>query len=151
MGLINFIKEAGGKLFGQDEKEAANHELNANVLSKHVNALGFDVESLSISVDDDKVSVYGKVQNQEDAEKVALALGNVKGVSKVDNHLKVEKPAPEAKYHTVQKGDSLSKISKEVYGDPMKYKTIFEANKPMLKDPDLIYPGQVLRIPPLGQ
>ena len=50
--------------------------------------------------------------------------------------------------YTVVKGDTLSKISKEMYGDANKYNTIFEANKPMLKDPDKIYPGQVLRIPP---
>ncbi len=55
----------------------------------------------------------------------------------------------EGKYYTVKSGDSLSKIAKEVYGDPMKYGVIFEANKPMLKDPDLIYPDQVLRIPQL--
>ena len=48
-------------------------------------------------------------------------------------------------------GDSLSKIAKEQYGDAMKYPAIFEANKPMLTDPDKIYPGQVLRIPPLGE
>jgi nucleoid-associated protein YgaU len=45
-------------------------------------------------------------------------------------------------------GDTLSKISKANYGDPNKYMTIFEANKPMLSDPNKIYPGQVLRIPP---
>jgi len=58
-------------------------------------------------------------------------------------------PAPEAKMYTVQPGDSLSKIAREVYGDAMKYPVIFEANQPMLKDPDKIYPGQVLRVPAL--
>ena len=53
----------------------------------------------------------------------------------------------EAQFHTVVSGDSLSKIAKHFYGDPMKYPVIFEANKPMLADPDKIYPGQVLRIP----
>ncbi len=61
---------------------------------------------------------------------------------------KEEKKEPEAKYYTVVKGDTLSKIAKASYGDAMKYPVIFEANKPMLKDPDKIYPGQVLRIPP---
>ena len=56
---------------------------------------------------------------------------------------------PTANFYTVKKGDTLSKISKEAYGDPNKYNAIFEANKPMLKHPDKIYPGQVLRIPPL--
>lgn len=52
--------------------------------------------------------------------------------------------------HTVKSGDSLSKIAKEVYGSANKYMVIFEANKPMLSDPNKIYPGQVLRIPELG-
>jgi len=49
--------------------------------------------------------------------------------------------------HTVQKGESLSKIAKHYYGDPMKYKDIFEANTDKLKDPNLIYPDQELIIP----
>ena len=81
-------------------------------------------------------------------EKIILAVGNTEGIARVDDRLEVVKPEPEAQYYTVVKGDTLSKISKEYYGDPMKYPAIFEANKPMLKDPDLIYPGQVLRIPP---
>ena len=50
--------------------------------------------------------------------------------------------------YTVVKGDTLSAISKRQYGDANKYMRIFEANKPMLSDPNKIYPGQVLRIPP---
>ena len=50
--------------------------------------------------------------------------------------------------YVVVSGDSLSKIAKQFYGNAGKYTVIFEANKPMLKDPDKIYPGQVLRIPP---
>ena len=46
------------------------------------------------------------------------------------------------------KGDTLSAIAKEVYGDANKYPVIFEANKPMLSSPDRIYPGQKLVIPP---
>ncbi len=68
----------------------------------------------------------------------------------MDDQLQVAKPEPEAVWHTVVRGDSLSKIAKKHYGDAMKYPLIFEANKPMLTDPDKIYPGQVLRIPPLG-
>ncbi len=54
-----------------------------------------------------------------------------------------------SKFYTVERGDTLSKIAKEQYGDGSKYPIIFEANTPMLKSADLIYPGQVLRIPPL--
>jgi nucleoid-associated protein YgaU len=54
----------------------------------------------------------------------------------------------ESKFYTVKSGDTLSRIAKEFYGEASKYPQIFEANKPMLKDPDKIYPGQMLRIPP---
>ena len=60
----------------------------------------------------------------------------------------VREAAPPAQYHTVVKGDTLSAIAKKYYGDASKYPEIFEANKPMLKHPDKIYPGQSLRIPP---
>ena len=52
-------------------------------------------------------------------------------------------------FYTVVSGDTLGKIAERFYGDWSKYPTIFDANTPMLKDPDLIYPGQVLRIPPI--
>ncbi|MEM9830616.1 MAG: peptidoglycan-binding protein LysM [Bacteroidota bacterium] len=143
MGLIDFFKSAGEKIFGGESEEEKKEKLIA-----HVKSLGLPVEGLAVSVNDETVTVKGKVDSEEYSEKIALALGNVEGVGKVDNQLEVEKPAPQATYHTVEKGDSLSKIAKEVYGDPMKYPAIFEANKPMLKDPNLIYPGQVLRIPP---
>ena len=60
----------------------------------------------------------------------------------------VATPAPEARMHTVERGDTLSKIAKQYYGDLSKYTEIFEANQPMLSNPDKIYPGQKLRIPP---
>jgi nucleoid-associated protein YgaU len=81
-----------------------------------------------------------------------LTAGNTKGVAQVDDRLVVEaaEPEPEAAMYTVKSGDTLSAIAKAHYGDAMKYPEIFEANKPMLTDPDKIYPGQVLRIPPLA-
>lgn len=57
-------------------------------------------------------------------------------------------PAPEAQVHTVAKGDNLSKIAKHYYGNANEWKRIFEANKDVLKDPDKIFPGQKLKIPP---
>lgn len=54
---------------------------------------------------------------------------------------------PYAQYHVVQKGDTLSKIAREYYGDAMLYPQIFEANRDILSDPDRIKPGQKLRIP----
>ena len=93
-------------------------------------------------------TVYGVADSQATKEKIVLCCGNVQGVASVNDQMTVDKSEPEAQYYTVVKGDNLSKISKQYYGDPNKYAKIFEANKPMLKSPDLIYPGQVLRIPP---
>ncbi|MFN8356683.1 MAG: peptidoglycan-binding protein LysM [Spirosomataceae bacterium] len=156
MGLISFMKGVGQKLFGKDEVEVPAAKapevepLRASKLLEHVKSLGLKYNSLTVKTNGDTVTIQGEVQAQEDAEKIALAVGNVEGVAVVDNQMTVAEPKEEAKYHTVEKGDTLSKIAKEYYGDMMKYPVIFEANKPMLTDPDLIYPGQVLRIPPLS-
>lgn len=151
MGLMSFFKGVGEKLFGKSEAEVAEKtpELKASALLAHVQGLGLAFKALTVKVNGDTVTIAGEVETQEDAEKIALAVGNVEGVEAVDNQMVVATPAPEATYHTVVKGDTLSKIAKTVYGDAMKYPVIFEANKPMLKDADLIYPGQVLRIPAL--
>jgi nucleoid-associated protein YgaU len=153
MGLFSFIKGAGKKLFGAKEEAAPAEEksqLKASALIGHVQALGLSFKSLQVAVKvDDSVSVTGEVEHQSDSEKIVLALGNVEGVDTVDNNMTVAVPAPEARYHTVVSGDWLSKIAATYYGDATKYDAIFEANKPMLKDPDEIYPGQVLRIPNL--
>jgi nucleoid-associated protein YgaU len=89
---------------------------------------------------------YGVAPDQATMEKIVLCCGNVAGVTKV-NMMSVDKSEPEATYYTVVSGDNLSKISKAQYGDANKYMKIYEANTPMLKHPDKIYP-QVLRIPP---
>ena len=94
------------------------------------------------------VTVSGTAADQATKEKILLAAGNVAGVAEVDDQITVTNPEPEAQFHTVVRGDTLSAISKKFYGDANKYNTIFEANKPMLTHPDKIYPGQVLRIPP---
>ena len=147
MGLISFLKDKGKAIFGKKEQEKTEE-----VKLSKVDQLKAEIDRLNIPVNDlrlelcEQVIVEGATDTTENAEKVVLALGNVEGVGSVDNQLYVANPTPEAVFYTVQSGDSLSKISKSQYGDPMKYQQIFEANKPMLKDPDEIYPGQVLRI-----
>lgn len=155
MGLMSFFKGVGEKIFQKEAPAAAAtpapevEPLRASALLAHVKKLGLPYNSLTVKTSGDTVTIEGEVAQQVDAEKIALAVGNVEGVEVVDNRLSVATPAPEATYHTVVKGDTLSKIAQTVYGDMMKYPVIFEANKPMLSDPDKIYPGQVLRIPAL--
>ena len=102
---------------------------------------------MKVSLNGEQVTVTGTAMDTATAERVTLALGNIAGISSVDNRLDVKEKAVEAKYYTVEKGDSLSKISKAMYGDAMQYNKIFEANQPMLESVDKIYPGQKLRIP----
>jgi nucleoid-associated protein YgaU len=166
MGIIDFVKEAGKKLgLGDDEPKAspaapaapavptaadlksAAHRRRAMGMVRMIGELGLAVEELSIRVDDDTVTVGGTAATQAEREKIVLAVGNVAGIARVDDRMEVA--AAKAAFYTVESGDTLSKIAKEQYGDAMKYPVIFEANKPMLEHPDKIYPGQVLRIPPL--
>jgi nucleoid-associated protein YgaU len=145
MGLIDFVKEAGEDLL---KRVGAVEEVDAEGIAKSIHDHGFQIEDLRVGVEGDVATVSGRAGSQSDREKVVLLIGNTKGVASVNDGLEVAKPEPEGSYYKVQPGDSLSKIAKAHYGDAMKYPVIFEANRPMLKDPDKIYPGQVLRIPP---
>lgn len=168
MGLFSFIKNAGAKIFGvgktteeeNAEKRAAAsaktadeelkaEEQEAKKLEQTIKDLQLEVEDLKIVIDDDQATISGKAYDQSTKEKVVLVAGNTNGIATVDDQMSVDHVEPEAKFYTVVKGDTLSKIAKEYYGNANKYPKIFEANKPMLKDPNLIYPGQVLRIPSL--
>ncbi len=151
MGLFSFLKKAGSKLIKTPAKSSTAEELRTaklNLLKTIAQDTGVKVEQLELNIDEDKVTVYGQVERQADREKLILALGNVNGISTVDDRISVTNPEPESIFYEVKKGDSLSKIAKAHYGNAMKYMEIFEANKPMLKDPNMIYPGQMLRIPP---
>ena len=148
MGLISFLRDKGKSIFGKKEKEATESVKLSKVdqLKAEIDRLGIPINDLRLELCE-QVIVEGATDTTEQAEKIVLALGNIEGIGSVDNQIYVANPVPEAVFYTVQAGDSLSKISKSQYGDPMRYEQIFEANKPMLSHPDKIYPGQVLRIP----
>ena len=164
MGLLTFIKSAGEKLFGKGEAKAAAaapaaaapdlgaaNKAAADAILTYIKTQDLVTTGITITFDgaSGTVKVAGSVPDQATKEKIVLCCGNVEGVEHVDENIVVEQVEPEAVFYTVVKGDTLSKISKQQYGDPNKYMKIFEANKPMLKHPDKIYPGQMLRIPPL--
>ncbi len=167
MGLIDFVKDAGEKLFGRGKAQAAMTEVKSDPANEakiaaansaagdaildYIKAQNLSATGLTVTFDGatSTASVFGVAGDQATKEKIALCCGNVAGVAKVNNMMSVDQSAPEGTYYTVVSGDTLSKISKANYGDANKYMVIFEANKPMLSNPDKIYPGQVLRIPPL--
>ncbi len=142
MGLISFLKNVGADIFKGGDKSEEIKEL----LQK---SLGAQLISIEVTEDDGVVTLSGEADSQASKEKAALIAGNVKGIESV-NDAALTFPAPVVvNYYTIQKGDSLSKIAKAEYGDAMKYKALFEANREVIKDPDLIYPGQVIRVPAL--
>ena len=163
MSFFDFIKNAGEKIFKPGEAKAEE------AIAKHIGSYGLDIEGLKVEVDGSTAVVEGVARDAATREKAVLVAGNIEGISRVDDRLTVRDNGPDfsgvttgsstvaatqgqpggwtSRTYTVEKGDTLSKIAKEMYGDAGKYPVIFEANKPMLKDPDKIYPGQVLRIP----
>ncbi|KAK0362962.1 hypothetical protein LTR94_017248 [Friedmanniomyces endolithicus] len=139
MGLFDFVKGIGKKNTAAAEPQAApstpaepSAQEIANKLLGHIKALGLPVTGLSVSYNSttDLATVKGQVQTQADKEKIVLAVGNIDHVAQVDDQLTVASPEPET-----------------FYGDANQYNKIFEANRPLLKDADDIFPGQVLRIP----
>lgn len=170
MSLLSFIKDAGEKLFhtgGADGASApaqtatqatapapapdvaALNKTASDAILKYIGTQNLPTDGLSLTYDGATatVSVSGEVPDQATHEKIILCCGNVHSVEHVDDQITVTAPADEARYYTVKSGDTLSKISKEMYGDANRYNEIFEANTPMLKSPDKIYPGQMLRVP----
>ena len=141
MGLLSFLKNAGANLFGKGKSES--DEIKKLIES----SLPGKITNLNVGYADGLVTLSGSADSLATKEKAVLLAGNVKGVAKVDDS-KLSSPAGEAtEFYTVVSGDSLSKIAKKYYGDAKKYPVIFEANREVIKDPDLIYPGQKLRIP----
>lgn len=158
MGLISFIKEAGEKLLGHADAQAATdpnaaNQAAAEAIKQYISAQGLDTSNLTVAFDGASrtVTLSGSVSDQPTKDKVKVASGNVQGVAAVnDDALDVDNPAPEATFYEVRSGDTLSAISLSQYGDANRYNVIFEANRPMLSSPDRIYPGQKLVIPPLS-
>jgi nucleoid-associated protein YgaU len=157
MGVIPFVTDVGRRLGVGDTPPAQSAQApgapqgpdaqKAAALVRLVEQMGLTVEHLGIQVDGERVTLTGTTASQETREKLVLLVGNVHGVGRVDDQLQVVQPAPETLFYTVQRGDTLSKIAQAHYGDANQYPRIFEANRPLLRDPDEIYPGQTLRIP----
>jgi nucleoid-associated protein YgaU len=145
MGMFDFLANVGANILSRGNEADKVKEL----LQRE---LGAQIQDLSVTFDDGTVFLTGSCDSQATQEKAILLAGNVKGVSQVnDDHLSFPEPEKKEKvdFYTIKSGDTLSKIAKAYYGDPMKYPEIFEANREVIKNPDLIYPGQTIRIPTL--
>ncbi|PZO64770.1 MAG: peptidoglycan-binding protein LysM [Paracoccus denitrificans] len=174
MGLWDFVKDAGASVFGEAKAEEqpkeqpkaaptaapntqaapkpahdAETQRKLDALNAEVKRVGLDSSKVHLYLTGDTVRVENKGADRETMEKLILAVGNIKGIAKVEAELPPAAPGTptDPVFHAVKKGENLSAIAKEYLGDANRYREIFEANKPMLSDPDKIYPGQSLRIP----
>jgi nucleoid-associated protein YgaU len=153
--IIKFVKDAGQSLahavgLGGPDVEDLTKALHDN---------GLSIQNLTLVIDDGKATIGGVAVDAAQREKAVLVIGNTKGIEQVVCNLTLPPPPvaveavaaepPPSRFHTVEKGDTLWAISEAMYGNGSKYQAIFHANEPMLKHPDKIYPGQVLRIPNL--
>jgi len=149
MGLFDFASNIGSKLFSNDADAAEK-------ISEHILANNPGINDLSVVFKDGTATIIGVTDSTEAAQKVILMAGNVEGVEEVipkiqindvEGDIEAALEPDNIEYYVIQSGDSLSKIAKKYYQDAMAYPRIFEANKEVIKDADLIYPGQKIRIP----
>ncbi len=141
MGLLSFAKNIGKKLFGNEDEAPEK-------LKNHIEESNPGINNLDIQVKDGVATIKGDTDDPSALEKVILMAGNALGIEEVRAD-EVTAPAQTAtvEYYEVQKGDSLWKIATNAYGDGNRHPDIFEANKEVIQNPDLIFPGQMLRIP----
>lgn len=141
MGLFDFVKDIGRKIFNRDEEAAEK-------IKQHIEEANPGISGLGVAYKDGVVSLSGEAASAEAMEKAVLLAGNVKGVSDVQiNALKTPAVQAQVEYYIIKKGDTLSAIAKQFYGKGSDYPKIFEANREVIKDPNLIFPGQKIRIP----
>jgi len=141
MGLFDFARNIGNKLFGSEDEAPEK-------IKGHIEEENPGVSNLEVSVKDGVATLSGQAESAEAMQKAVLMAGNVKGISEVHaDGLTAPAPVQEVQYYEIQSGDSLSVIAKKYYGKASDYPRIFEANREVIKDPNLIYPGQKIRIP----
>ena len=141
MGLFGFVKDIGKHLFGKEAE--ASEKIREEI--EHDNP---GISGLDVKYEDGVVSLSGKAASAEAMEKAVLMAGNVKGVSEVKvDGLEAPPQSGDVEFYVIEKGDTLSAIAKQFYGDANAYPQIVDANREVIKDADLIFPGQKIRIP----
>ena len=143
MGLFDFAANIGKKIFGIGDANASEK------IKEHIEADNPGINNLTVALDEhDICSLGGECETAEAKEKVVLMAGNMQGVGSVNADAVT---APEAianvEFYTIESGDTLWAIASKFLGNGSKYTEIFEANKEVIQDPDLIFPGQKIRIP----
>ncbi len=152
MGIFDFLKDSGDTRGIDSDGEQMQELRTGNTIIRKIRGLGLSMDGVEVDFDDGVATLRGQAADQRTRELMVLTAGNTPGVRRVDDRL-TPPGGPglgrtlDGNTYTVQKGDTLSEIAEEHLGDASKWREIYEANTPMLDDPDKIYPGQVLRLP----
>ena len=139
--LFDFAANIGKKVFNRGEDKAAEK------LKKHIEANNPGVSGLDVVIEGETATITGTAKDQAAYEKAVLLAGNVEGVGKVEAGALVGAGGKEAEFVLIESGDTLWGIAERSYGNGARYQEIFEANREVIQNPDLIYPGQKIRIP----
>jgi LysM repeat protein len=141
MGLFDFVRNVGKKVFG-NEAEASDK------IREEIERDNPGIKGLTVSYENGVVSLSGEADSPDAMEKAVLLAGNVQGVEEVKaDQLTAPPQKAEVEFYIIQKGDTLSAIAKHFYGNANDYPRIFDANREVIKDANLIFPGQKIRIP----
>lgn len=140
MGLLDFARNIGTKLFGNEEEAPAK-------ITQHIENNNPGLSGLNVEVKDGVATLSGQAESAEAREKAILMTGNTAGIESVVDNIEAPASAVEVSYYEVQSGDSLWKIAEKTLGNGADYQKIFDANREVIIDADKIFPGQKLRIP----
>lgn len=139
-GLFDFVKSIGRKIFSEGDPDPAA-KIKAEIEKDNPG-----VKDVGVKFNDGKVELSG-TGSAEALQKAVLIAGNAMGVSEVRVAGGQANLEDGTQYYVIKSGDTLSAVAKQFYGDPNKYPKIFEANREVIKDANLIFPGQKIRIP----
>ncbi len=167
MGLFDFVTNSGKNILEEEDSfedskiSGVNNLNNAEIIKQEIEN-SFEelpIDGLVVEVDGDSVYLAGVTKDFETREKAILIAGNTKGITHVnadqliiqDELTKEQIDIPEEVFYTIEEGDTLWAIAEKFYGDGSKYKYIVNANLEVIKNEDLIYPDQTIRIPELKE
>ncbi|CAA6800923.1 MAG: Unknown protein [uncultured Sulfurovum sp.] len=150
MGFFDFASDAGKKLLGKGD--------DATIIKEEIESSfeNLPVDGLLVNIEGDLVTLAGIAQDYPTREKAILIAGNIEGIAQVNAEQLVTLEQiseenvhviPEEIFYSIVKGDTLWAIATKFYDDGSKYTHIVDANIEVIKDADLIYPGQTIRIP----
>lgn len=150
MGFFDFVSDAGKKVLGKgDDALSIKEEIESSFEN-------IPVDGLAVTVENDTVTLAGIAQDYPTREKAILIAGNIEGIGQVNAEQLVTleqiseenvREIPEEIFYSIVKGDTLWEIATKYYDDGSQYTHIVDANIEVIKDADLIYPGQTIRIP----